>query len=84
MAITILLMLLLFILSWGSGFLVAYDFVHCCAGMVEWDTFDILDAVESESVGLCWAFWCPSGSILELSGSSSNVSWTFVALSSFS
>ena len=43
---------------------------HHFAGMVEWDAFDILDAVESESVGSSWAFLCPSGSVLELLGSS--------------
>ena len=51
---------------------------------VEWDAFDVLDAAESESVGLSWAFSCPSGSFLELLSSSSNASWAFDASSSFS
>ena len=82
-AITILSMSLLFILSWGSGIHVAYNFAHCFAGVVEWDAFDVLDTAESESVGSSWAFSCPSGSILELLGSLSNVSWAFVVLLSF-
>ena len=82
-AITILSTSLLFILRWGSGIHVVYDFAHHFAGVVEWDAFDILDTAESESVGSSWAFLCPSGSILELLGSSSNVSWAFVALLSF-
>ena len=74
MAITILSTLLLFILSCGSGICVTCNFTRCFAGAVEWDTFDILDAAESESIGSSWAFSCPSGSFLELLGSSSNVS----------
>ena len=84
MAITILSMSLLFILSCGSGIHVACDFMHHFAGAVEWDTFDVLDAVESESIGSSWAFSCPSGSFLELLGSSSNASWVFDVSSSFS
>ena len=74
-AITILSMSLLFILSCGSGIHVACDFARHFAGAVEWDAFDVLDTVESESVGSSWAFSCPSGSFLELLGSSSNASW---------
>ena len=73
-------MSLLFILSCGSGICFARRF----AGAVEWDAFDVLDAAESESVGLSWAFSCPSGSFLELLSSSSNVSWAFDVLLSFS
>ena len=83
-AITILLMSLLFILSCGSGIRVVCDLAHCFAGAVEWDAFDILDAAESESIGSSWAFSCPSGSFLELLGSLSNASWGFDASSSFS
>ena len=83
-AITILSTSLLFILSCSSGIRVACDFVCCFAGTVEWDAFDVLDAAESESIGSSWAFSYPSGSVLELLGSLSNVSWVFDALSSFS